>query len=140
MLLIDLFTCGLFQIVWNFVMAVWLKRVQPNSKAVLYYAIGYGLLFLYSGLSFPIFLGQLHHTGAHPHWGAGLLGIIAWVFRLLARFSVKDSLEEHFNGPEPIGYTMNPVLLFFFGGLYIQSELSRINEIKQAIRYREASF
>jgi len=61
------------------------------------------------------------------------------VFRLLARFSVKDSLEEHFNGPEPIGYTMNPVLLFFFGGLYIQSELSRINEIKQAIRYREAS-
>jgi hypothetical protein len=35
---------------------------------------------------------------------------------------------------------MNPVLLFFFGGLYIQSELSRINEIKQAIRYREASF
>jgi hypothetical protein len=138
-LLIDLFTCGLFQVIWNFVIAAWLKRVQPNSKAILYYAIGYGLLFLYSGLSFPIFLGQLHHTGVHPHLGAGLLGLIAWVFRLLARFSVKDSLEEHFNGPEPIGYTMNPVLLFFFGGLYIQSELSRINEIKQAIRYREAS-
>jgi hypothetical protein len=139
-LLIDLFTCGLFQIIWNFVIASWLKRVQPNSKALLYYAIGYGLLLLYSGLSFPIFLAQLHHTGMHPHFGAGLLGLIAWVFRLVARFSVKASLEEHFNGPEPIGYTMNPVLLFFFGGLYIQSELSRINEIKQAIRYREASF
>jgi hypothetical protein len=138
-LLIDLFTCGLFQIIWNFVIAAWLKRVQPNSKAILYYAIGYVLLFLYSGLSFPIFLAQLHHTGMHPHLGAGLLGLIAWAFRLLARFNVKESLEEHFNGPEPIGYTMNPVLLFFFGGLYIQSELSRINEIKQAIRYREAS-
>jgi len=139
-LLIDLFTCGLFQLIWNFVIASWLKRVQQNSKALLYYAIGYGLLLLYSGLSFPIFLAQLHHTGMHRHFGAGLLGLVAWVFRLVARFSVKASLEEHFNGPEPIGYTMNPVLLFFFGGLYIQSELSRINEIKQAIRYREASF
>jgi hypothetical protein len=139
-LLIDLFTCGLFQIIWNFVIAAWLKRVQPNSKALLYYAIGYGLLLLYSGGSFPIFLAQLHHTGVHHHFGAGLLGLIAWAFRLVARFGVKASLEEHFNGPEPIGYTMNPVLLFFFGGLYIQSELSRITEIKQAIRYREASF
>ncbi|HEX4652054.1 MAG TPA: GYF domain-containing protein [Granulicella sp.] len=139
-LLIDLFTCGLFQIIWNFVIAAWLKRVEPNSKALLYYAVGYGLLFLYSGLSVPIFLAQLHHTGVHHHFGAGLLGLIAWAFRLVARFSVKASMEEHFNGPEPIGYTMNPVLLFFFGGLYIQSELSRINEIKQAIRYREASF
>jgi hypothetical protein len=139
-LLIDLFTCGLFQMVWNFVMAVWLKRVQPTSKAVIYYAVGYGLLLLSSGLSFPIYLAQLHHAQPHPNLGAGLVGIIAWVFRLLARFSFKDALEAHFNGPEPIGYRMNPVLLFFFGGIYIQSELNRINEIKQALRYREATY
>jgi GYF domain 2 len=139
-LLIDLFTCGLFQIVWNFVIAAWLKRVQPNTKALVYYAVGYGLLLLYSGLSFPIFLAQMHHIDTHPHFGAGLLGLIAWVFRLVARFTVKASLEEHFNGPEPIGYTMNPVMLFFFGGLYIQAELNRVNQIKQSIRYREASF
>jgi hypothetical protein len=139
-LLIDLLTCGLFQIVWNFVIATWLKRVQPNSKATLYYAIGYVLMLLYSGLSFPFFLAQIHHADGHPHFGGTLLWFAAWIFRLLARFSVKASLEEHFNGPEPIGYTMNPVLLFFFGGLYIQSELNRINEIRQAIRYRDASF
>jgi GYF domain 2 len=139
-LLIDLFTCGLFQIIWNFVMAAWLKRVQPNSKAIIYYAVGYGLLLLSSGLSFPIYLAQLHHGHPHHNLGAGLLGIIAWVFRLLARFSFKDSLEEHFNGPEPMGYRMNSVLLFFFGGLYIQSELNRINEIKQSLRYREAAY
>jgi GYF domain 2 len=139
-LLIDLFTCGLFQVIWNFVMAAWLKRVQPNTKAVLYYALGYGLLLISSGLSFPFYIAAMHHIQSPPHLGAGLLGLIAWVFRLVARFSVKASLEEHFNGPEPIGYTMNPVLLFFFGGLYIQSELTRISEIKQAIRYREASY
>ncbi|HWZ52637.1 MAG TPA: GYF domain-containing protein [Granulicella sp.] len=137
-LLFDLLTCGLFQLVWNFVIAAWLKRVQPNTKAVLYYAIGYGLLVIYSGLSFPIYLA--HHLDTHPHFGAGLLGLAAWIFRLLARFSVKTSLEEHFNGPEPIGYTMNPVLLFFFGGLFIQAELNRINEIKQAIRFRDTTY
>jgi hypothetical protein len=139
-LLIDLFTCGLFQIIWNFVLTAWLKRVQPNSKAIVYYAVGYGLLLLSSGLSFPVYLAQLHHVHAQHHLGASLLGIMAWVFRLVARFSFKDSLEEHFNGPEPMGYRMNPVLLFFFGGLYIQSELNRINEIKQSLRYREATY
>jgi hypothetical protein len=27
-------------------------------------------------------------------------------------------------------------MVFFFGGLYLQSQMNRINEIKQAMRYR----
>jgi len=138
-MVLDLVTCGLFQMIWNLVIAAWLKRVEPASKALFYYVGGYALLLIYGGSIYPAFLGAMHHNVFHMHLGLRLLGLAAWVLRLLARFSVKSSLEEHFNGPEPIGYTMNPVLLFFFGGLYIQAELNRINEIRQAIRYRDAA-
>lgn len=138
-LLFDLLTCGLFQFIWNLVIAAWLKRVRPNSKALFYYIAGYALLLIYGGSAYPGYMGILHHSPVHTHFGFGLLGLAGWVLRLVARFSVKTSLEEHFNTAEPIGYNMNPVMLFFFGGLYIQAELNRINEIRQAIRYRDAA-
>lgn len=135
-LLFDVLTFGLFQFVWNIVIALWMKRVQPNSQALIYYAVGYGLLLVYGGFSFRFFLGPLHHSAITPHFGLGLLSLSAWVLRLIARFSMKSSLEEHYNTVEPIDFYMNGVLLFFFGGIYIQSQLNRINQIKQGIRYR----
>lgn len=135
-MIFDVLTCGLFQSIWNLIIAAWLRRVQPNSNALFYYIGGYVLLLIYGGSASPIFLGAMHHHVMHMHSGLYLLWLIAWVLRLLARFNVKTSLEEHYNGPEPIGYHMNPVLLFFFGGIYIQAELNRINQIRQAIRYR----
>jgi hypothetical protein len=55
---------------------------------------------------------------------------------ILYRFAMKNSLEQHFNGPEPIGLRLGPIMTFFFGGLYFQYHFNRINEIKQASRYR----
>jgi GYF domain 2 len=136
-LLIDVVTFGLFQIVWNFVLSAWMKRVQPNSQAMLYYVGGYGILFLNTGLSIPIYIAMLHHTHYSSNIGLSVLGLIAWALRLMARFNMKNSLEEHFNTVEPIGFRMSAVLTFFFGGLYIQSQLNRINEIKQAVRYQQ---
>jgi hypothetical protein len=104
---------------------------------MLYYIGGYGLLFLNTGLSIPIYLAMMHHTQYHSNFGLSILGIIAWALRLMARFNMKSSLEEHFNTVEPIGFRMSGVLTFFFGGLYIQSQLNRINEIKQAIRFQQ---
>jgi hypothetical protein len=134
---LDIITFGIFQIVWNFILSAWMKRVQPNSQAMLYYIGGYGLLFLNTGLSIPIYIAMMHHTEYHSNFGLSLLGIIAWALRLMARFNMKNSLEEHFNTVEPIGFRMSAVLTFFFGGLYIQSQLNRINEIKQAMRHQQ---
>ena len=136
-LLFDFLTCGIFQLVWNFVIAGWLKRVEPSTKALLYYAAGYGLLLLSGGLSAPSYVAAFHHTHVSGNVGASVLGIIGWVFRLLARFEMKNSLEQHFNSSEPINFEMSGVLTFFFGGLYIQSQINRINEIKRAVRYRD---
>jgi len=133
--LFNVLTCGVFMAIWNIVMSAWMRRVQPMSTALFYY-IGGAVLTLTS--SAPFF--WMHHNyGYHAHHPfAGTLVLVGWVLRLIARFSMKADLERHYNGPEPLGLMMNPVLTFFFGGLYIQSQLTRINEIKRAIRFGSA--
>jgi hypothetical protein len=136
-LLFDFLTCGVFQIVWNFVIAAWVKRVHPPSQGIIYYAVGYGLALVQTGFYYPVIITTIH--GGVPHAGSGLgfLGLISLIIRIVGHFNIKSSLEEHFNTVEPINFRMSGVLTFFFGGLYIQSQLNRINEIKQAVRYRD---
>ena len=135
LLVIDIVTLSLFQMVWNLVVAAWMKRVRPDSKALVYYIVAYVLLVLNTGLSIPIYVAMINHTHYSSNLGLSLLGIVAWALRLMARFNMKNSLEEHFNTVEPIGLRMSGFMTFFFGGLYIQAKLNHINEIKRAIRY-----
>ena len=51
---------------------------------------------------------------------------------------MRRSMEEHFNGPEPIGLSLSGVMTFFFGIYYFQYHFTRINELKRAARYRGA--
>ena len=135
-LLFDFLTCGIFQLVWNFILSAWMKRVQPASQAIIYYAVGYGLALINTGFTIPILMGAMHHQiGSSHHYGLNAISFVAWVIRIVARFNMKSSLEEHFNTVEPIGLRLNGVMVFFFGGLYLQSQMNRINEIKRAMRY-----
>jgi hypothetical protein len=144
-LLFDLVTLELFQMVWNLIFSTWMQRVQPNSKALLFYIVGYVLTVVHAVMYVPLIIVQMQHVmandiGFQPHYAhralISLIWFVAWVLKLVARFSMKSSLEEHYNTVEPIGFRMSGVLTFFFGGLYIQSQLNRINEIKRAIRYQ----
>ncbi len=65
-----------------------------------------------------------------------MLGIAAWVVKLIARFTMRAELEEHFNTVEPIGLSLSGVMTFFFGGLYFTYHLNRITELKRLARYR----
>lgn len=137
LLLLDLVTCSLFQYIWNLIIAAWLKRVQPNATSMYYYLGGLVLLFLQISVAVPY---SLHHPagpGLHTSYDpvSGILGIGVWVVRLIARYSQRASLEEHFNSVEPVGLQLNPVMTFFFGGIYFQYHLNRINQMKQAARY-----
>lgn len=138
-LLFSFLTCGLFMIVWNLILSSWARRVQPNSQALIYYIAGYLLLFLNSGASFGFLFAMQHHHIYHRHPVAGLIALAAWVVRLIARFTMRATLEEHFNGPEPLGLRLSGVMTFFFGGLYFQYHLNRINEVKNALRFRSAA-
>jgi hypothetical protein len=136
-LVLGLFTCGLFVMVWNIVIAAWAKRIVPSSRALALYIISAVLILLKLGTSWSIVIASLsHHQMIHEGIGGGLLSLATWVVRLMARFTLRDDLERHYNGPEPLGIRFSPVMVFFFGGLYFQYKLNEVNRLKEALRYR----
>jgi len=135
-LLLGFLTCGLFVVVWNLIIASWANRIQPASKALLYYIIATVLIVLNYGGSWGVVMAMTHHVHPHRSILGSLISLACWVVRLIARFTLRDTLEQHFNGPEPLGLRLSAVMTFFFGGIYFQYKLNEINQVKQAIRYR----
>jgi hypothetical protein len=138
-LLLGFLTCVLFVIAWNLVIASWAKRVQPTSNALMYYIIATGLMVLNFGGSYGNVIATIHHQHPHQSILGGLIGLVTWVVRLIARFTLRDTLEKHYNIAEPLGLRLSAVMTFFFGGIYFQYKLNRINEIKETLRYRNAA-
>jgi hypothetical protein len=138
-LLLGFLTCGFFVVVWNLVIAAWANRVQPASKALTFYIIATVLIVLNLGSSWGVIISLSRHVHPHHSVVGNLISLATWVVRLIARFTLRDTLEQHFNGPEPLGLRLNPVMTFFFGGIYFQYKLNEINEIKQTLIYRNAA-
>ena len=141
-LLISIVTNQLFLVIWEFVQAAWLKKVQPDATALSKYITAYALAF--GGIIVLIISGGViaatGQSGNTPVAGilVSLLGTICmlagFVMLIIARFSERASLEQHFNGPEPIGLRLSGAMTFFFGAIYFQYHLNRINELKLAAR------
>ncbi|WP_263366594.1 DUF4339 domain-containing protein [Edaphobacter bradus] len=139
LLLIDVLTCGLMQVVWNLILAAWARRIEPASKALIYYIIALVFIVANFGSSFGNAMAAMRHEIVHPNFLGLSLGVIAWVIRLIARFSLRDTLEQHYNTAEPLGVRFNPVMTFFFGGIYFQYKLNEINRMKRGgLRYPPA--
>src|SRR5215469_8143558 len=85
-LLLGFCTCALFVVVWNLVIASWANRIQPASKALMWYIAATVLIVLNFSSSWTVFIALSHH--AHPHHSVlgNLLGVATWVVRLIARF------------------------------------------------------
>ncbi len=134
LLLFGILTCGIFTVVYDLIQAFWWKRIQPASKVVLFYGIAYAC-YLVNVLSTGANAAALHQ-GRLPHNLLGSLASIAgFVMLLVARFTFRGELEQHYNGPEPLGLVLSGVMTFFFGGLYFQYHFNRINAVKQSLRY-----
>jgi hypothetical protein len=147
-LLFSLFTCGIFTIVWNILLSLWVKRVQPSSKALMLYITCYCIALVGMAVSFsnniPAIIAAAHHQApASPNIPiaifAGCISLASWIVRIIARFTLANSIELHYNVAEPLGLRLNPVMTFFFGNLYFTYHINRLMEIKQAMRYRNAA-
>jgi len=127
-LLFSILTCGVFGAVWSLVEAAWMKKVAPQSKALLYYGIATGLLAI-------IFVASFVQAAHHEKAGlTGLINLVYAVVSIVARFSLRASIEEHFNTAEPMGVTLNGVMTFFFADLYFQYHFNEINRRKTLAR------
>jgi hypothetical protein len=129
LVLLGVLTCGVFGWVWAFIQAAWVKKVEPQSKALIYYGVSVGLFVLMFGAAFA--------EGAQGNRGAGssapfLLGRIGGaIMWLVAAFNMRASIEEHYYSKEPIGLSLNGVMTFFFSIYYFQYHFTRINEMKR---------
>jgi hypothetical protein len=136
--LLTIITCTIFGWIWAFVQAVWVRKVQPNSKGLILYSIAAGIhvLSIVFGFYFGITLGlQGGDTSVlkTPEFLIieRLIRLAILIVVILGNFSMRESIEEHFNTAEPIGLSLSGVMTFFFGILYFQYHFTKINEMKR---------
>jgi hypothetical protein len=122
-LLLGIVTCGLFGWVWAFVQALWIRKVRPGSKSLIYLAVAVGSFALTIVL-------RLHVDKENAPFGA-LLNLVGAVMWLVAAFSMRTDIEEHYNSAEPIAIRLSGVMTFFFNIYYFQYHFTRINELKK---------
>ena len=146
-LLIGLFTCGIFFPVWLIVEAVWMRKVAPQSKAIFYY-IAYIVLAVLGNIVRAAVFASMAWQNSYAGFGvpppalgvAGLFfsaifGLVVIVALELGYFDMKRHMEQYYNTVEPIGLKLSPVMTFFFGIFYFQYHFTRINEMKRAGQY-----
>ena len=115
-LLFWILTAGLFGIVWLLRQAVWVRRIDPTSKALLVLAVGFPSYLATVVLEKTVFSGAGDTTAF-----LALLARLAFSGALLwSAFSMRDSIEDRF------GVTLSGPMTFFFHGVYLQYHLRRI--------------
>ena len=121
-LLFTLLSCGIFSIVWAFVEASFVKKIKPESNAVVFYAIGFAGAFV-SG-----FIGAI--AGQDYRAFSSLLQLGCYILIIVGHFSLKNSLEEYYTSTENINLQLSGVMTFFFNFIYFQYHFSRIRTWK----------
>jgi GYF domain 2 len=146
-LLFSFLTCFLFTIIWDLVIALWVKKIKPNSKSYIWY-IAVIVIFIARMFLSLVLVGSVMRHGmtdpGHVSVGAGFIGIAAvlsmlgiamLVCLIVGNFVKRSDLLEHFNTVEPVGLRLNGVMTFFFEPWYFQYHLNKINAMKQAARF-----
>ena len=125
-LLITVFTCGLFGWAWLFVEAAYVRKLRPSSYGLLFSILGFVIWFI--GACFNGYNRATYRTPSSTIW----FSIMAFALVVVALFQMKSDLEDYYNTEEPINLRLNGVMTFFFGTLYFQHHFSRISQWKKS--------
>ena len=127
-LLFSILSCGLFSAVWNLVQAAWMKKVAPQSTALYYYVAS--LCALAATFFTGIEAAYTHSSNST----VGAVNLVYYILLLIGRFSLRSSLEQHYNSVEPMGLSLSGVMTFFFGDIYFQYHFNDIMRRKYFAR------
>jgi hypothetical protein len=117
-LLLTLVTFGIFYVIWMFVQANWVRRLNPESNATTLMVIY--LVLVIAGQA----AAENNPEDSVMAVGGALLVIAGWVASFFAFFSMRRSMLEHYNQREPIGLRLSAAMTFFFNVLYFQHHMS----------------
>jgi len=133
-LLFSFLTCGLFDIAWAIVLAVWIKKLVPASRAIYYYGF-YVACFVIIVVLSAVAAAQQSNNGI-----VGIFQLASVVVSLAARYSLRNALEQHYNSAEPMGLGLSGIMTFFFGAIYFQYHMNNIVRRKNLDRLSLSTF
>ena len=123
-MVLQIITCGLFGIVWLIVQSIWVRKVEPESKAIIFLCVGFVLSFMSGAIQ----------TSQDMKGFSAILELAGIVVIYVGIFSMKSSIEEHYNVAEPIGLRLSGVMTFFFAVIYFQYHFNEIAKVKDSQR------
>jgi hypothetical protein len=126
-LVLTALTRGLFGDIWLIVQASWLRKVTNTTKDI----------FLAASALASLFFGIVIVSAGDASDGSpmsalgGLLLISSVVLRIVAQFSMRSSIQDHYNTVEQANLSLSGVMTFFFGTIYFQYHFNQINSWKK---------
>ncbi len=127
LLLLVVVTFGIFGWIWSFIQANWVKKIDRESKAIIYFVI-----YIVSWMA-----GQALNIAREPLLALPAF-LAALVFVLMGVFSMRASMQRYYNTVEQRGLRLSGVMTFFFGIIYLQYHLNRIVREKSAGQLAQA--
>ena|SRR6266853_1928973 len=126
-LVLAVITRGLFTDIWLIVEANWLRKVTNTTKDI-FLAVS-ALASLYVGIGIAVVSEGSDNSPALILGGLLIIGSL--VLRIVAVFSMRSSIEDHYNTVEPMNLSLSGVMTFFFGAIYFQYHFNQINSWKR---------
>jgi hypothetical protein len=131
------FFCSIFQWVWLFIEAAFVKKIKPDSNHLTFLITSMGLLF---GAVILFYVGLFAQFATNPNshdppWAASVILLAGFggflVTYFIGIFKMRDSIQEYYNTVEPINLRLSGVMTFFFNMLYFQYHFTRIANWKK---------
>jgi hypothetical protein len=134
--------CGFFALIWLFVQASFVKKLDPNNKSIMMFivsflvGIGGMIVMMVVGIGMGGALSSMGSRGAEMALPVVFLlypivCLLPSIFAIIGVFGMRRSLVNYYNTVEPIGLKLSGVMTFFFAIFYFQYHFNRIANWKQ---------
>jgi len=111
--------------IWVLYLCVWIRKLDPNSKSLLWASASIGMQFVLDGLD------SIQEPSNGLTWVIVVLWVASLALDFVVIFMIRAELQKHYNEREPIGLHLGGVMTFFFSYLYFQYHLYDIAQFKK---------
>ncbi len=127
------FFCSIFQIVWLFIEAGFVRKIDSESKGIAFLAGSLvteivAVIVLFTSIGMSPDRQDPPASVFVPFIFVALAGV---ALHFIAVFQMRSSLENYYNTVEPINLRLSGVMTFFFAVYYFQHHFSRIANWKR---------
>lgn len=128
LLVLEIVTRQLFNLIWVLVQANWARKLIKNNKPMVLVAMyPAGII---AGVMAEVIGGEAGYGDA-AGIAAGLCIIGGLIAYIIGIFNIRSAMEDYYNSTENIGLSMSGVMTFFFSAIYIQYHINRIARWKK---------